>query len=122
MDERQVARFLCLGRVAIGAALVLAPGRAGAGWIGPSSQDPTVKVALRALGVRDAAIGIGAYQALGEGSPAGRWIRAGVLSDTVDAAATVAAFRHLGARRALPVLAIAAGAAVLGARLSTAVD
>ena len=122
MDERQIARFLAYGRIVIGTALVIAPGRAGDRWFGPSAYDPTVKVAIRALGVRDAALGIGAAQALADGTPVGPWVRAGMLSDVVDCVSTVIALKAIGPRRAIPAAIIAGSAAVIGARIATNID
>lgn len=122
MDERQVTRFLAFGRVAIGSALVVLPGPAGAGWIGPSAHEPATKVALRALGVRDAVLGIGALQAISQGTPVRPWVQAGVLSDVVDLAASVLAVRAIGLRRTLTVAVVAGTAAALGARIADAVD
>jgi hypothetical protein len=122
MDERQIARFLALGRVVIGAGLTALPGTVGSTWIGPVAHQPGAKVAIRALGVRDAAMGLGTHRALVEGDPVGPWLQAGVVSDAVDAAATLVAFRRIGARRAIPALALALGAAALGARIAGSVD
>src|SRR5690606_29479242 len=110
------------GRVAIGTSIALLPGWSGGRWIGDVAREPAVKVALRAFGARDAAIGIGLWRALDEGRPARPWVEAGMLSDAVDAAATLVAIRHVGVRRALPVLAVAVGATVAGARLAPRVD
>lgn len=122
MDERQVTRFLGYGRVVIGTALVLAPGWAGGRWFGPAASEPAVKAAVRALGVRDAVLGAGAVHALDTGRPVQTWVQAGAVSDVVDAVATLLAIRQIGARRAIPAIAVAGTAAVLGARIANNVD
>jgi hypothetical protein len=101
---------------------VALPGTSAGTWIGPVAKDPAVKVMVRAMGARDLAIGAGTMHALGEGSPARMWSLAGAASDLVDAVATLLAFRHLGARRAIPVVLIAASAAVAGYVASEHVD
>ena len=119
MDHRQLVRSLAAGRVAIGTALVFAPGVVGERWIGEPARNPAVKVFSRALGVRDVALGLGTLWALERGEPVRTWVQLGVLADTVDAVASLLAVPAIGARRALPVLAIAGGAAATGA---TSVD
>ena len=91
MDPRDLARSQARGRVAIGAALVLAPGLAGRMWIGEDAARRAVKVFTRALGVRDLAIGLGVLLALERGAPVRGWLEAGTLSDAVDVAATLLA-------------------------------
>lgn len=122
MDHRQLARGIAAGRVVVGAALIAAPGAAGARWIGDAAHQPAVKVFTRALGVRDLALGLGALQALDADAPAEPWVTLGMLSDAVDLAATLLAVRALGLRRALPVIAVAGGAAAAGYLGRTQVD
>jgi hypothetical protein len=122
MDERQVTRFLGYGRIVIGTLLVLAPGQAGGRWFGPVARDPAVKAAVRALGVRDAVLGAGAVHALDTGRPVQTWVQAGAMADVVDAVASLLAVRTIGARRALPAIAVAGTAAVLGVRIASNVD
>ena len=122
MDYRQLVRALAAGRVVVGGALLIAPGAAGARWIGDAARRPEVKVMARAFAVRDLALGIGTLQALDHDGPAEPWVTAGMLSDAVDLAATTLALRALGLRRALPVMAVAAGAAAAGYLARTQVD
>jgi len=122
MDDRQLARSVALSRIGIGIALLLAPARAGERWIGPTAHDPAAKMMIRGVGIRDVALGAGTYQALANGDSVRPWLQAGVASDAVDAVAAVLGFRRIGALRALPAIATAAGAAVIGARLSSAID
>jgi hypothetical protein len=104
---------MAAGRIAVGVALTVAPGTAGRRWIGPSATDPSVKVMTRAMGARDLALGFGTLRAIEDGAPLRTWAVLGVLSDGVDAVATLLALRRLG-RGALPVLATATLAAVAG--------
>jgi len=114
MDYRQLVRGINTGRVVVGAVAVVAPGFAGRRWIGDAARLPEVKVMARAFGARDLALGLGTLQALDADAPSESWVTLGVLSDAVDLVATAFAIRTLGLRRALPVMAVAAGAAAAG--------
>ena len=122
MDYRQLVRMLAAGRVVVGATLTLAPGFAGGQWIGEVAKRPEAKVMIRAMGARDMALGAGALKALESGEPARTWVLMGALSDAVDFVATAVTLRRLGARRALPVLIVAATAATLGAIAADQLD
>jgi hypothetical protein len=122
LDARQIARWLACGRIAVGAGMTVLPGRAGGTWFGAASRQPIVKTAVRALGVRDALIGVGTLRALEEGEPVRPWLLAGALADGVDAVATVVAYRHLPKRRRFLVLAIATTATVANVLLADQVE
>jgi len=122
MDHHQLVRAIAVGRVAVGASLIALPGFAGKQWIGDVATDRRAKVIIRAFGVRDLALGVGTLQALGTGQPARPWVTMGALCDVVDLAATAVAIRALGARRAVPVMLVAAGAAVGGLLASEHVE
>lgn len=113
VDHRQLVRALAAGRVAVGAALTVAPGVAGRTWIGPTARDPKTKVMIRAMGGRDLAMGLGTLRALEHGGDVRSWTVLSAACDAVDAAASVLALRRLGPR-ALPVLLTATVAAVAG--------
>ena len=115
MDYRQLVRSLAVGRVAIGAALVLVPSLAARGWAGDEASRPATKVFLRALGIRDLALGIGTLRALERGEDPVPWARYGAAADGVDAAATVVGYRSLAPRGRFAVLLLAAAAAAGGA-------
>src|SRR5688500_12688437 len=89
MDLLTLARIQALGRVAIGAALIAAPSKAAAGWLGDAGRHPATGTAMMALGVRDLALGLGAAWALGGGESSRPWMLAGTLADAVDLAATL---------------------------------
>ena len=115
MDHRSLARLSASGRVAIGAALLVAPQLGTKSWTGSDGATPGGRLLGRSLGARDLALGLGVLGALSRGDPrAVDWIRASAASDAVDAAATVLAFRHLPKWGRFGVLALAAGAAVSG--------
>ena len=112
MDHRQLLRTIAAARIVAGTALLLVPGTAAAPWIGPASRDKGAKVMSRAMGARDVAIGAGTMTALANGLPARHWALAGAASDFVDGLATLVAIRHIGVRRAVPLLAVAATAGI----------
>ena len=120
MSPRTIGRIAAACRTLIGTALTVAPA-SGAGWIGEESGRSPVTVYSRALGIRDAAIGVGVLTA-GDPERLRPWIVAGIASDVVDLAATLEAREDLPAlgRNAVPF--IAGGSALLGAWLLTQLD
>jgi hypothetical protein len=119
MDARSLARQLAFSRIALGGALVLAPGLAARGWIGGVSSTPGARALARGFGMRDVAIGAGALSAMSAGKPAADWMLAGALSDVADLAGTLIAGRDLPAVGRYGVAALAAtgaGLSVLAAR------
>jgi hypothetical protein len=122
VEARDLALSQARGRIAVGAALLVAPGWTGRRWIGEPADDPAVKVLTRALGVRDLVIGLGAVIAMDRGAPARGWFEAAALSDSVDLIATVLARNAIpdGARKAVTM--IAGGSAIACAALARAVD
>ncbi|HEX8205674.1 MAG TPA: hypothetical protein VF587_06430, partial [Solirubrobacteraceae bacterium] len=90
-EPRDAARLLAVGRIVIGAALVLAPKRAGAGWIGDAAERDETTVLARALGVRDVLLGAMVLHTVDHPDVAPRWLSATAACDAVDFAAGVAA-------------------------------
>jgi len=113
MDPTALARQTAYGRIALGAALAVAPGLAARGWIGSASATPGARVLARGFGARDVAIGAGALMALNHGGPARDWMLAGALADFGDLAATLAAGRALPPLGRFGVAALATSGAVL---------
>ena len=112
MDHRQLLRTIAAGRVVVGVALVALPGTSAGTWIGPVAKDPAVKVMTRAMGARDLAIGLGTLHALQEGASAGRGRWPGPRPTSPMRPPPLLAFRHLGARRAIPLLLVATAAGI----------
>jgi hypothetical protein len=119
-DARTLAQVHALGRVAVGAAYVLAPGPAARSWI--RADNAGVRVLAAALGARDAGIGLGVLRAVREGHGARSWVRAGVLADTVDLVATLRARRELSFVAVAGVVVLAAGSVAAGAWLERELD
>lgn len=122
MDARSITRLLALGRLALGAGLVAAPGRVAGGWVGDVADKPEGQVLVVGLGARDAALGLGALRALSAGHGAPDWIRAGMIADAADLVAAVRARDSLPPLAIPAVVALAGGSLALGAWLQSAVD
>jgi hypothetical protein len=122
MDARKIARLQSLGRLALGAGLMVAPGAVAGGWVGGIADKREGQALAVAVGARDAALALGALRALSAGHGAGAWLRGGMLADAADLVAT------LRARDAIPPLAVpavatlAGGSVLLAAWLQRAVD
>lgn len=106
------------GRIAVGLAHLVAPAQVGAQWFGRrAAADPATQVAIRAMAIREIALGaatIGTLQATGTSGKGFKVLAAlGVAADVVDAAATAGAAEHLPAR-GRGTIAIASIAALAG--------
>lgn len=103
-----------LGRVGIGAAMLVAPGLVARSWVGEPGGEPGARVITTAVGARDLAIGLGVLRALRGGGKPGPWLRAGAFADAADLVATVRARRDLPLPAVIGVGALAAGSVALG--------
>jgi hypothetical protein len=122
METRTIARLHALGRVAFGAGLAFAPGVVAGAWVGAPADRRGVQVLAIAMGGRDMAIGLGAFRAIGQGRGGASWVRAGMLADSADLAATIRAGDELPPFMVPAVGALAAGSVLLGAWLQAALD
>jgi len=114
MQTVDVARALGAGRVVLGAALLAAPSLVGRPWLGDVAATPGGRVALRALGARDALLGGIVLHLAGRPPAGGRALQAAAVADAVDFAATLAARRRLPPLGSAGVMALAGGAALAG--------
>ena len=122
MTARTLARLQALGRLGIGAGLVVAPGVVGGAWVGAPADERDGQVLAIGLGGRDVALALGTLRALAAGHGARPWLRAGIVADTADLVATLRARDRL-APVAVPVtVAIAGGSILLGAWLQATAD
>lgn len=106
-----VMRAFGYGRAVFGLTMVIAPGPVGRLWWG-SDLSPAGRAALRGLGVRDAALGVGT--ALAGGS---LWLRAGMVSDLVDSLAILFTGPSVATSKKVTGVAVAGGAAMAGVLL-----
>jgi hypothetical protein len=122
VEPRDLARLQAFGRIAVGAALTVAPAPSGSAWIGRLGRRPGATVLTTGLGARDLAIGAGIASALRRGHGANPWLRAGVLADLADLAGTVRARHDLPPLAVAGVGLLAGGSAALGLWIQSAVD
>ena len=123
MSLRSAATAIALGRVALGAALLVAPERIGRSWIGPAGTERSVEVMARAVGARDVAIGVGGAAALLSGSDSARaWMLAAAAADLGDMVATLLARDVLPANGVAGVGVLAGGSAVACAATAASLD
>ena len=118
MSPKLGAQLVAAGRVAIGAALLLAPGRAAAPWLGDHVRRPAVRALVRSVGVRDLVLGMIALHTVDHPDVGPRWQATCAVVDGVDALATVGAAGDLPASGVAGTVALAGGAAVAGAWFS----
>lgn len=111
-------RAVAIGRIALGASFVLAPGVALRAWPGnDEARGPVSRLLARSVGVRDIALGVGTLLAVQHDTPVRGWLEAAALADAGDAAAIVLGFRHLPRFRAVAMLATSVFAVAMGRQL-----
>lgn len=113
MTGRDVARVINTGRIALGAALMLAPRLAARSWIGQDADAPGVTALARGLGVREVVLGAMALHTIDNPQIGPRWQRTLALCDGVDLAATLAVRRSLP-RAGVALIVVLAGSATGG--------
>lgn len=106
-----------LGRLAFGAALIVAPRQFGRMFLGDEAAEPAVRIALRTYGTRDVVLGLGTLRAVSAGADPRPWLTAGITADALDTAIQIGEFSDLPPdKRVLGVL-MALGAAGAGLAL-----
>jgi hypothetical protein len=106
MHPRTVARTIAIGRVAFGAAILIAPRLVGRAWVGQHADAPGATVLARGLGVRDVVLGMIALHTVDHPEVGPRWQRTLAACDLVDLASTLAV------RESVPGPSLAVGTAV----------
>ena len=119
---RRIATFIGFGRLAFGLAMIFRPAAIGRSWLGSDAEGKGGQTAMRAIGVRDAALGLGLLMALRRGRPLRGWVEAGLMADVGDALATAGTFGSLPMPGKAVTLALAGGTALVGARIAPDVD
>jgi hypothetical protein len=115
--SRAVTAF-ALARIAYGAGLIVAPRRVAAGWLPDDAGRSGTQVAVRGLGVRDAALAAGVVLAVRSGASPRIPLAVCAACDVADIAATLAAGSALPRRSRLGTVGLAGATAVLGAALA----
>lgn len=121
-DEIELAQAFGFVRMILGALMFLAPRRTARMWTGEDAGDVTSNLAVRGMGARDVALGLGTLIAIERGAPVRGWLEAAVLSDSADAAGTLMQWGELGTPRALFWFTTEVGAAWAGSRLAQSLD
>ena len=106
----------------VGVSLVVAPGLVGKVWLGDVARDRRARLALRSLGARDLALGVGTLHALDQGAPVRPWAQMAALGDLTDVAGAALAWNRLGTPRVLLTVLSAGPAAALGASAAAGMD
>jgi hypothetical protein len=112
VNARRLAGLLALGRVALGAAVLLAPEEVTSRWLGEHARHPAVRYLAHSLGARDVALGALALGTLSDGRHAAQVQLACAGADAADAVATVAARSELPTAGAIGTVAVAGAAAL----------
>lgn len=113
MDPRRLARTVAVGRVGFGIALFATPERLTERWLGPDARRGGARVAVRGLGARDLALGLGAL--ISPPAALAPWVLGGIVADVGDLLATATADGSVPLSGRWLGSAIASGGAALGA-------
>lgn len=122
MEDRDLARLLAWTRIGIGAATALMPSMVVRIWAGRSQPSFPNNMLAKGLGVRELALGIGLLNALENDGHVKPWLMASAAADAGDAVGTLGSWSELGALRALGLLVVEVGAAVVGFSLAESLD
>lgn len=122
VEAEDLARALSLTRIAIGSLAFIAPRKLARAWTGRRGEDVPGNMAMRGLGIRDVALGLGTLMALERGRGARGWLEACALSDAGDVVSTLANFGELPVLKRISALASAGTGAYLGIALAEALD
>jgi hypothetical protein len=120
MRPSSLAIAFGVGRALFGGAMLAVPGQVTRVWVG--GEDAPAVVLARCLGGRDLAMGAGLALAAGGGGDPRPWLVGGVLADTVDGIATLAAGDAIPRNGRVATIALAGGSALFGAWLARAID
>lgn len=114
----KAALGVAAARTAFGLYALADPARPARSWLGSHADDTTANLFGRTLGARDLAIGAGAVWAAAarrdDKSLLAALVAAGALADSVDAAATFAAWSNLRSPWKQLTAGVALGSAVTG--------
>jgi hypothetical protein len=122
MTPRSAARALAAGRIAFGAALLLAPRLVARRWLGELAERPAVLALARSIGIRDLVMGMIALHTVDRPAVGPRWQATCAVVDTTDLLVTVAARADLPAAGVRNTSLVAGGAAAAGYYCSRALE
>ncbi|MBJ7520699.1 MAG: hypothetical protein JHC84_13465 [Solirubrobacteraceae bacterium] len=120
--SRQLTVAMLVARIGYAAVLIVAPARWTERWLGPHVQQAPTQVALRALGVREGVLHVGALAAALRGRPVRPWLVASMVGDLSDIAATARGRDGLPDGAVTATAVVAGGSALLTAAAAVADD
>ncbi|HEX8083253.1 MAG TPA: hypothetical protein VF529_03120 [Solirubrobacteraceae bacterium] len=108
-----------LGRLAFGAAGLVAPAAVGEALVGEGAREGAARILMGNFATRDVLLGLGVLHAArgGGGEDVRRWLVAGTASDVLDALVQLREWRDLPPDRRVAGVAFSAVAAAGGAML-----
>jgi hypothetical protein len=110
---RQIAVGHAATRVVVGVGMLVAPAVV-RGWLGRGTDSGGGRVALQALGVREAALGLGILHQLRHGQPVRHWFQLGLAFELTDALATLRNRSELPESRVPDAIALFALSGLVG--------
>ncbi|HEX2294652.1 MAG TPA: hypothetical protein VHN37_05020 [Actinomycetota bacterium] len=122
LAEEDLARLYGVTRLTLGIGTFLAPSLAARVWMGRDAAAGVSRVALRGLGGREAALGLGLLSALERGHSPRPWLEAGAVADAGDALGTLSQRGTLPASRWMIATAIAGASAWFSVQLASAFE
>lgn len=115
-DAETTARMIAAGRVAVGISALLLPGLVGRLFLGKQLAEAAGgRAAVRTIGARDLALGIGLLIAEQRVKPVRGWVEAGVVVDVLDSAVAVVAAPGVPLLNRVLIALMGAGTALVGA-------
>lgn len=121
MEPRDIAVAIARGRIALGAAALVAPAGAARVMFGPGAGRGTAALA-RMIGGRDLALGLGVVIALDRGAPVRGWLEASALADSVDLVGCLFARDEIPGTTLVSTAVLAGAAALAQVWLSRQLD
>jgi hypothetical protein len=109
-----------LSRVVFGIGAGMFPEKIGATWIGEAANEPSNRTILRAMGLRDIALGLGATEAALR-DESGPWLAVALLADLGDVTATLLSAGRIPRSGVITTTALA-GSAAVAAGILLAID
>ena len=122
MEARDLAVGVAVGRIAIGAVSLLAPGLVGRAMTGRDGAMGGTALFVRMVGARDLGLGLGVLLALDRGAPVRGWLEASAVVDGIDAGACLLARHHLRTSVFPAAVGLASAGALLSGWLSRELD
>jgi peptide-methionine (R)-S-oxide reductase len=115
-DAATTARMIAAGRAAIGISALLLPGPVGRMFLGKRLVEAAGgRAAVRTIGARDLALGIGLLIAERRGRPVRGWLEAGVAVDALDAFVAIFAAPGVPLLNRVAIALLGGGTALAGA-------